>query len=46
MTSTSKAEERFGKQDFRYIAEGDAYICAAGKRLAYHCTICEITLQV
>ena len=27
MTSHSKAEGRFGKQDFRYIAEQDVYIC-------------------
>jgi Transposase DDE domain len=35
MTSNSKAEGRFGKQDFRYVAEEDAYICPAGERLAY-----------
>jgi hypothetical protein len=34
----SKAEGRFGKQDFRYVAEDDAYICPAGERLAYHYT--------
>ena len=38
MTSHSKAEGRFGKQDFRYVAEQDVYICPAGKRLAYYCT--------
>ena len=38
MTSNSKAEGRFGKQDFRYVAEEDVYICPAGERLAYHCT--------
>src|SRR5467141_2279898 len=38
MTSNSKAEGRFGKQDFRYVAEEDAYICPAGERLAYHYT--------
>src|SRR6266700_4695135 len=27
MTSNSKAEGRFGKQDFRYVAEEDVYIC-------------------
>ncbi len=26
--------ERFGKQDFRYLAEEDVYICPAGERLA------------
>jgi hypothetical protein len=36
MTSNAKAEGRFGKQDFRYVTEDDAYICPAGERLAYH----------
>jgi transposase len=38
MTSNSKAEGRFGKQDFRYVAEQDVYICPAGERLAHHAT--------
>ena len=38
MTSNSNAEGRFGKQDFRYVAEEDVYICPAGERLAYHYT--------
>jgi transposase len=38
MTSNSKAEGRFGKQDFRYVAEEDVYICPAGQRLAYSFT--------
>src|SRR5262244_1289831 len=38
MTSNSKAEGRFGKQDFRYVAQEDIYICPAGERLAYHYT--------
>ena len=38
MTSNAKAQERFGKQDFRYVAQQDAYICPAGERLAYHYT--------
>jgi len=38
MTSHSKAEGRFGKQDFRYVAEQDVYICPAGERLSYYCT--------
>jgi len=37
MTSNSKAEGRFGKQDFRYVAE-DVYVCPAGESLAYHYT--------
>ena len=35
MTSNSKAEGRFGKQDFRYEAEQDVYVCPAGEKLAY-----------
>ena len=35
MTSNAKAEGRFGKQDFRYVAAEDVYICPAGERLAY-----------
>jgi transposase len=38
MTSNSKAEGRFGKQDFRYLAEDDVYVCPAGERLTYHFT--------
>jgi Transposase and inactivated derivatives len=38
MTSNSKAQGRFGKQDFRYVAQQDVYICLAGERLAYHYT--------
>ena len=38
MTSNSKAEGRFGKQDFRYLAAEDAYVCPAGQRLAYSFT--------
>jgi hypothetical protein len=29
---------RFGKQDFRYVAQQDVYICPAGERLAYRYT--------
>ena len=38
MTSGINVRGRFGKQDFRYVAEQDVYICPAGKRLAYHYT--------
>ena len=38
MTSNSKAEGRFGKQDFRYIDEEDVYVCPAGERIAYYYT--------
>ena len=30
MTSNAKAEGRFGKQDFRFVAEEDVYVCPAG----------------
>ena len=38
MTSNSKAAGRFGKQDFRYVAAQDAYVCPAGERLTYRFT--------
>jgi hypothetical protein len=38
MTSGAKSEGRFGKQDFRYVAEQDVYICPAGERLAHRFT--------
>ncbi|MGA2892485.1 MAG: IS1182 family transposase, partial [Xanthobacteraceae bacterium] len=38
MTSSSKADGRFGKQDFRFVAAEDVYICPAGEKLAYHYT--------
>jgi transposase len=38
MTSNAKAEGRFGKQDFRYVAEEDVYVCPAGEQLAYSYT--------
>jgi transposase/macrodomain Ter protein organizer (MatP/YcbG family) len=38
MTSNAKAEGRFGKEDFRYLAEEDVYVCPAGQKLNYHCT--------
>jgi transposase len=38
MTSNSKAEGRFGKQDFRYVPYEDVYICPAGERLTYSFT--------
>ena len=31
MTSNAKADGRFGKQDFRYVADKDVYICPAGE---------------
>jgi transposase len=38
MTSGAKADGRFGKQDFRYVAAEDVYICPAGERLTYYYT--------
>ena len=38
MTSNSKAEGRFGKQDLRYVAGEDVYTCPAGERLPYRYT--------
>ena len=35
LTSGSKAEGRYGKQDFVYDAEADAYVCPAGERLTW-----------
>jgi len=37
-TSNNKAKGRFVKQDFRYVAEDDVYICPAGERLDHHFT--------
>jgi hypothetical protein len=38
MTSNAKADGRFGKQDFRYVADEDVYICPAGESLTYRYT--------
>ena len=38
LTSGAKAQGRFGKQDFRYVADQDVYICPAGERLTYRFT--------
>src|SRR5262249_2354022 len=37
-TSGAKAEGRFGKQDFVYLAGDDAYRCPAGEQLTYRYT--------
>jgi hypothetical protein len=37
-TSGAKSEGRFGKQDFAYLSEEDAYRCPAGERLPYRYT--------
>lgn len=38
LTSRSKAKGRFAKQDFRYVAADDVYLCPAGERLGYRFT--------
>jgi hypothetical protein len=37
-TSDAKSEGRFGKQDFRYVAEEDIYICPSGEKLIHRFT--------
>ena len=46
MTSGAKAQGRFGKQDFRYLADEDVYICPAGERLTYRYTREEAGLAI
>jgi len=41
LTSGSKAEGRFGKQDFIYESQDDEYRCPAGQRLIRHSTSVE-----
>jgi transposase len=38
LTSGAKSAGRFGKQDFAYLPEEDAYRCPAGERLKYYYT--------
>jgi hypothetical protein len=38
LTSGAKSDGRFGKQDFAYLPEEDAYRCPAGERLPYRYT--------
>jgi hypothetical protein len=38
MTSSAKAEGRFGKEDFVYLAEENVYRCPAGEKLTYRFT--------
>ena len=37
-TSGAKSDGRFGKQDFVYLPEEDAYRCPAGEQLPYRFT--------
>ena len=41
LTSGNKKKGMFVKQDFRFVAEEDAYICPAGERLTYRYTTME-----
>ena len=45
-TSNAKAEGRFGKADFIYIARADEYRCPAGQRAIYRFTREEHSLQI
>jgi len=38
LTSSAKKQGRFSKQDFRYLADRDVYLCPAGERLSYRFT--------
>jgi len=46
MTSNSRAEGRFSKLDFIYIAKDDEYLCPAGERLRRHQTRFEDGLNI
>ena len=46
LTSNSKAEGRFGKPDFIYIASDDEYRCPAGQRLIRHQTTIENEMKI
>jgi len=46
MTSNSRAEGRFSKLDFIYIARDDEYLCPAGERLRRHQTRLEDGLNI
>ena len=46
MTSNAKAENRFDKSDFIYIARDDEYQCPAGQRAIYRFTREENGLQI
>jgi transposase len=41
LTSGAKADGRFGKQDFVYLPDEDAYRCPAGQRLGWRMTTVE-----
>jgi transposase len=41
LTSGAKADGRFGKQDFVYLPDENAYRCPAGQKLVWHMTTVE-----
>ena len=46
MTSNNRAEGRFDKQDFIYVAEDDEYRCPAGQRAIWRYTTVEAGLTI
>ena len=46
LTSGAKADGRFGKQDFSYLPDQDAYRCPAGQVLKHHMTTVEKGLKL
>ena len=46
MTSNARAEGRFSKADFIYIAKDDEYQCPAGQRLRWHQTTTEHGMNI
>jgi hypothetical protein len=46
MTSNNRAEGRFDKQDFIYVAEDDEYRCPAGQRAVWRFTTVEAGLTI
>ena len=46
MTSNSRAEGRFSKLDFVYIAKDDEYRCPAGQRLVFHHSAIEDDMKI
>jgi transposase len=46
MTSSAKADGRFGKEDFVYLAEENVYRCPAGEKLTYRFTSEENGLEL
>lgn len=46
MTSNSKAQGRYSKLDFTYIAQDNEYLCPAGQRLPYRCSSVENKMKI